>query len=337
MRQVSFALFVVVCISSMLFAGGPDHLKQPLAFSAEAKMKFVLVGDSTVTDDAGWGRGFSQWLSGGGEVINLARGGRSSGSFIAESRWAQALSLKPDYVLVQFGHNDEPGHGPERETDPATTFRANIARYVDDAIAAGVKPVLVTPLARRQWNERGRIDSSLQPYADAVKAVAGEKNVPVIDLHERSLDWYYSLGREAMVLIAPVKANGNLDGTHLNEVGGERIGAIVADELALNVRETDPYLNNWRRPVPTTTATSPSTAPVRPEMPKSEFAMSSSAKPQATATPFGARTIVVAQDGSGDFLTVQEAIDAAPANNADRTVIKIKPGMYYGCTVVPRA
>ena len=61
----------------------------------------------------------------------------------------QAMKLKPDYVVIQFGHNDEPGK-PGRSTDANTEYRASMTRYVDDAIAVGVKPILVTSIARRQ-------------------------------------------------------------------------------------------------------------------------------------------------------------------------------------------
>src|SRR5688572_15203963 len=153
-----FLLFAVVLLLS----------SAPGAYAADPapKLRIVLAGDSTVTDGAGWGLGFRDTLSDSAEVVNLARGGRSSKSFIAEGSWKKALDLKPQYLLIQFGHNDEPGHGPDRETDPTTTYRQYITRYLDDAIAAGIKPVLVTPLSRRQWGADGKIYSTLQPYAE---------------------------------------------------------------------------------------------------------------------------------------------------------------------------
>src|SRR5580692_2265506 len=116
-------------------------------------MKIVLVGDSTVNDEGGWGEGFRWSLTEGGgpmfEVINLAKNGRSSKSFRDEGLWAPALAAKPDFILIQFGHNDEPGKGPERETDPATTYRANMTRYIEEARAASAIPILVTSIVRR--------------------------------------------------------------------------------------------------------------------------------------------------------------------------------------------
>ncbi len=75
------------------------------------KIKIVLVGDSTVQDSSGWGLGFKQFLDTNKvELINTARGGRSSMSFMREGRWTNALALKADYYLIQFGHNNQPGH-----------------------------------------------------------------------------------------------------------------------------------------------------------------------------------------------------------------------------------
>src|SRR5882672_4629575 len=118
-----------------------------LASIAEtAKIKIILVGDSTVTDNAGWGLGFKQFLTDGVECINTSQGGRSSESFRREGRWTNALALKGDYYLIQFGHNNEPGK-PGRSTD-MPTFVSNMVSYVESAQAIGAKPMLVTPLTR---------------------------------------------------------------------------------------------------------------------------------------------------------------------------------------------
>lgn len=133
-------------------------------------MKVVLAGDSTVTDDAGWGVGFATRLVPGTACVNLAQGGRSSKSFRDEGWWDRVLETRGDVVLIQFGHNDQPGKGPERETDPETTYRANLAGYVVEARGAGMTPVIVTSLTRRWFDTDGRlhsghadIDRPLQP------------------------------------------------------------------------------------------------------------------------------------------------------------------------------
>lgn len=153
--------------------GGEDGWNPLLEIAGiSARPTFVRAGDSTVTDDAGWGAGFASLLKPGFSVVNLSRGGRSSKSFRDEDEWQNALDLRPAYVLIQFGHNDQPGHSLERETEAATSFRQNIARYVEEARAASVTPVLVTPMTRREFDATGKIRSSLAPYAEAVKSVA---------------------------------------------------------------------------------------------------------------------------------------------------------------------
>src|SRR5947209_12912404 len=114
-------------------------------------VRIVLVGDSTVNDEGGWGPGFRASFGPNVEVINLAKNGRSSKSFRDEGLWAPALAAEPNYILIQFGHNDVPGKGPDRETDAKTTYRENMARYVDEARAAGAIPILVTSIVRRNF------------------------------------------------------------------------------------------------------------------------------------------------------------------------------------------
>src|SRR6266511_2389562 len=152
--------------------------------AAAQPIKIVLVGDSTVNDEGGWGPGFRASFGPPVECINLARNGRSSKSFRDEGLWAPALDTKPSYVLIQFGHNDNPGKGPERETDPETTYRANLTRYVDESRAAGATPILVTSIVRRNFDASGKIKRDRNvPYVEAVRRLAAEKNVPLIDLY----------------------------------------------------------------------------------------------------------------------------------------------------------
>ena len=99
------------------------------------------MGDSTVTDDSGWGADLKRLRQpSDAEVVNTAANGRSSKSFIDEGRWAEALAKRGQYYLIQFGHNDEPGKGPERETDPPTTYRDNLTRFVNDARRTARRP-----------------------------------------------------------------------------------------------------------------------------------------------------------------------------------------------------
>jgi polygalacturonase/lysophospholipase L1-like esterase len=207
-----------------------------------SKVKIVLVGDSTVTDKDGWGAGFKRHLAQGAECINMARGGRSSKSYINEGWWKQALDLHGDYYLIQFGHNDQPGKGPERETDPQTSYKQYMARYVDEARAAGAKPILVTSLTRRRFGKDGHIDSDLFAYVDAVKSLAAEKHVPLIDLHALSIAAINAMGRAKSDELGKMKPDGKggevMDYTHLGERGSEVMGQLVANAL----RQLEPEL-----------------------------------------------------------------------------------------------
>lgn len=207
-------------------------IASPSAQSQPARpLRIVLVGDSTVTDDSGWGAGFRQLALEKVEVVNLAANGRSSKSFIDEGRWKDALARRGDYYLIQFGHNDEPGKGPERETDPETTFRANIVRYVEEARANGATPVLVTSLVRRIYNEDGTIKTTQMPYVAAVRAVAREKNVPLVDLHAISKSDAEQAGEDVWADLSPRDEKGAVDRTHLNTKGSGVVGRMVVDAL----------------------------------------------------------------------------------------------------------
>jgi lysophospholipase L1-like esterase len=182
-------------------------MAQPAITDAQARAqtkpltarKIILVGDSTTAVVGGWGPSFCAYhLSSFTACINLARGGRSTFNYRAEGSWAIALAemksggFKDSYVLIQFGHNDQPGK-PGRSTDLATEFPQNLAAYVAEVRAAGAKPVLVTPLTRRGF-KNGQLDNDLAPWAAAIRKVATELNVPLVDLYARSQEAVQALG-----------------------------------------------------------------------------------------------------------------------------------------------
>ncbi len=210
------------------------------ARQAPTPIRIVLVGDSTVTDDSGWGGGFRLLVTSAAEVVNTAANGRSSKSFIAEGRWSEALAKKGQYYLIQFGHNDEPGKGPERETDPSTTYRANLARYVDETRAIGAKPILVTSLVRRLYNPDGTIRTTQTPYVNAVRALAKEKQVPLVDLHAISLADAEQVGDDVWADLSPRDEKGQVDRTHLNAKGSEVVARMVVDALQKVAPELSP-------------------------------------------------------------------------------------------------
>ncbi len=274
----------------------------------EKPLKIILVGDSTVTDNAGWGGGFKQFLDPQQAVcVNTSQGGRSSQSFLREGRWTNALALKGDYYLIQFGHNNEPGK-PGRSTD-LPTFVANMEQYVEDALAIGAKPILVTPLTRRQWDKAhpGKIKSSLAPYAEAVRKIAASKQVPLVDLQARSIELCETLGPEKCLEFSPLKTVAGQtthDGTHLNAAGHVLFARLVVAELRHNVPALAPVLL---------------TEPAAPA--------------PLYETNFDA---VVSADGSGTHTTLQAAVQDAPENGPKPYRILLKPGIYEGQILVPK-
>ena len=249
--------------------------------------KIILVGDSTTQVHSGWGGSFcAVRVVSTAACLNLARGGRSSKSYRAEGSWALALGemKSPGYVgtwvLIQFGHNDQPGK-PGRSTDLATEFPANLRRCVEEARAAGATPILVTPLTRRAFANH-RLVRDLDPWAAAVRSVAAEMKVPLVDLNARSAAVMEAMGPAMATHYAELPADANVaaaalagttiekapvpaappstvapapgalprvgtappvfDYTHLNRDGGDLFAAIVADELAVQVPAMRPLL-----------------------------------------------------------------------------------------------
>jgi len=207
------------------------------AQSQPSMIRVVLVGDSTVAEQSGWGPGFGRLAKDGIEVVNLAANGRSSKSFIDEGLWSKALEARGRYYLIQFGHNDEPGKGPERETDPKTTYRAFMARYVDESRAIGATPVLVTSLVRRLYNADGTIKTTQTAYVETVRALAVEKHVALVDLHAISLADAENAGDDVWADLSPRDDKGEVDRTHLNAKGSDVVGRMVADALRQSVPE----------------------------------------------------------------------------------------------------
>lgn len=161
--------------------------------------KIILVGDSTTAVIGGWGPSFcSNRLSSFVACVNLARGGRSSYSYRAEGSWDIALnemknkSFKNTYVLIQFGHNDQPGK-PGRSSDLKTEFPKFLEEYVTETRNAGAIPVLVTPLTRRGF-KNGILDNDLTPWAEATRNIAAKMNVPLVDLYAKSQEAVQKLG-----------------------------------------------------------------------------------------------------------------------------------------------
>ncbi|WP_457354656.1 rhamnogalacturonan acetylesterase [Roseateles sp. P5_D6] len=196
--------------------------------------RLILVGDSTMAPRSGYGNAlcarFQQVA-----CINLARGGRSSMSFRAEGLWSTVLALlneggaskQKTLVLIQFGHNDQPGK-PGRSTDLATEFGPNMAGYVKDVKAAGAEVMLVTPLTRRTFKD-GELGNDLRPWAEAVIKVAAEQGVPVLDLNAISHAAVAAMGQPAADTLA--EAPPRFDRTHLGPKGAALFSEQVMEGL----------------------------------------------------------------------------------------------------------
>jgi lysophospholipase L1-like esterase len=200
--------------------------------------RVILVGDSTMASTTGYGDALCARFTPETSCLNLARGGRSSGSFRAEGRWDEVTKLLGDgagfrktYVLIQFGHNDQPGK-PGRSTDFVTEFPANMKRYVEEARALGGVPVLVTPLTRRSFKD-GYVHNDLAPWAATVRDVARATKTPLVDLNALSLAAVQAMGPQEADKLA--RTGANFDYTHLGPAGAERFSGIMAKELARKV------------------------------------------------------------------------------------------------------
>ncbi|MHC4629544.1 MAG: rhamnogalacturonan acetylesterase, partial [Planctomycetota bacterium] len=201
--------------------------------AAETTLRLAIIGDSTVCEYPpehacrGWGQYIQDYFDDTVQVINLARSGRSTKTFINEGLWARTLRTKPHIVLIQFGHNDSHASDRPESTDAATDFKGYLRQYVDQARAAGATPILVTPVQRRTYSSNGKLNNSLLPYADAMKAIAAEKKVDVVDLNASSGKFYEQLGASANDVVS----NAPKDRTHFNEQGARMIAHLVMQEL----------------------------------------------------------------------------------------------------------
>ena len=314
-----------------------------LMFSAFTSEKQVItiftIGDSTMANkpleggnpERGWGQMLSRYFSEEIVIDNHAVNGRSSKSFIDEGRWDKVLVKlkKGDYVFIQFGHNDEKPD-EKRHTDPGTTFDANLKRFVEEARAKGAIPVLFNSIVRRNFGEanadavakavvqddiREGIDPNVPQaevktgarlidthgaYLDSPRNVARELEVPFVDLNRVTHNLVEQMGPEAskqlFVWVAPNTVPALPKGREDNTHLNVRGAATVAWLAVQEVIKVVPAL-----------------------------------KPYVRHYDF-----VVAKDGSGDFFSVQEAINAVPDFRKNvRTTILVKRGVYKEKIVIP--
>jgi lysophospholipase L1-like esterase len=259
LRRIS----IFACLSLLLSL--PAH--------AEPRLQLILVGDSTMAPNTGYGDALCASFGDDVACLNKARGGRSTSSYRGEGLWDEILALVrashlPSYVLIQFGHNDQPGK-PGRSTDLATEFPANLERYVAELRAAGGTPILVTPLVRRQFTDF-KLRNDLSAWADATRAVAARTQTLLLDLNRDSEAATNKLGpfeslqlaqapapesvvqaaRTGTTIEAPKVPGGTepqgapkvvFDYTHLGPTGARFYARIVRDELLQSLPVLRPY------------------------------------------------------------------------------------------------
>ncbi len=213
------------------------------------KLTLFLAGDSTMADKAlndnpetGWGQVLPLFFKPDIRVVNLARNGRSTKSFIEQGLWTHLMSLvKPgDYVVIQFGHNDEKSSDSSRYAPAYTAYRKNLIRFVSDVRDKGAHPILATPVSRRKYDKSGKFVDQHGDYPGVVREVAAEFDVPLVDMHRKSMNLLTEMGpdrSESLFLRAAPAVyrafpNGKSDNTHFNRQGALAMARLFSDGLA---------------------------------------------------------------------------------------------------------
>ena len=207
-----------------------------------------LAGDSTMADkpnpahpERGWGQLFRELILPPLKLDNRAVNGRSTKSFRDEGRWDAILeALKPgDWVLIQFGHNDEKQADPARFTAPGGEYRSNLERFVRETRARGAHPILATPIVRRRFGAEGAFQDSHGDYPRAMRAVAIAEGVPLLEMEDATRELVRSLGPEDSKSLYlhfapgahPLLPEGLADDTHLSELGARKVADLARREI----------------------------------------------------------------------------------------------------------
>ena len=214
----------------------PTLTPPPIFARATDRKRLVLVGDSTVCEqdtDSNY-RGWGQFLlcdSPAVEVMNLAKSGASTKTFLEDGSWNEALQLRPDWIALQFGHNDSHASDQPESTRADGEYADNLSRFVADARAHDAMPILITPVRRFVFGADNRLSessSALLPYAVAMRRVGCNLNVPLVDLFAASTRYFEEIGPAACDELSPVPGE---DYTHFNPIGARAVAVLVEREL----------------------------------------------------------------------------------------------------------
>lgn len=194
-----------------------------------------LAGDSTVADQryepaASWGQMLPRFFNDEVAVANHAESGETMKSFISGLRMAKMLEQMKDgdYLMIQFAHNDQKEHWPQTYVQAGTTYKAYLNVLIEEARLRGATPILVTSMQRRRFDEDGKVVSSLGGYPAAMREVARDENITLIDLEAMSVELYEALGPDK----APLAFNrGGADATHHNSYGAYQLAKCVAQGI----------------------------------------------------------------------------------------------------------
>lgn len=271
-------------------------------------LHIYLIGDSTCANknlekenpERGWGQLFRAFVDERAVVENHAMNGRSTKSFRDEGRWDVIYNQMQagDYVFIQFGHNDEKVDRPKVGSVPEV-FAENLRRYVRETREKGGIPVLMTPIARRHFTEEGALIKTHGEYPDRVRQVAKEMDVILLDMEPATESWLKELGDEPSRRYFVWVEKGT---SPLYPEGRQ-------DNTHLNVAGA----HTLSRMVATL---------IEQHIP-------------ALAAYLTVPDCVVAKDGTGDFFTLKEAVDAIPDYNNDTFKIRLSEGVYREKISIP--
>jgi pectinesterase len=252
------------------------------SFRQDNVITIFMIGDSTMANkdisngkqERGWGMVLQCYFDDGIRIDNHAMNGRSSKSFITEGRWERVLEkMRPgDYVIIQFGHNDEKPKA-DRHTDPGSTFDYNLSKFVREARERGGIPILMNAVVRRNFLKavpKNDDDEALRStvyqeqkqtegdtlvdthgmYIVSPVDVAKRMNAHFVNANQLTHDLEQGLGMEQSKKLhmwflpgeEPSIPNGRQDNTHYSIYGAHIVAKILADAIAQEV----PALNRFR-------------------------------------------------------------------------------------------
>lgn len=222
-------------------------------------VKIFLAGDSTMADkdkksspETGWGMVLPSYFNDDVLIENHARNGRSTRTFISEGRWDFLINRvsKGDFVVIQFGHNDQSKQKTDRYTPPAD-YKANLARFVKDVRAKGATPILCTPIERRKFDKDSNFVDQHGIYPNLVRQVAKEMNVYLVDMHHSSFDFLVDQGVEGskqfFMHVKPGECEkypeGKEDNTHFKPDGAMAMARLFVEGICqLNIKPLTKHL-----------------------------------------------------------------------------------------------